>query len=114
MKKFTSKDLLKVRASDTYKGLSGELTLIADAASSMGIQYEASRIALAVLNYKLADLLGYAELSDKQELIKNFDASLIDAGLAVMDSSRFGRAVYNELLEAKCWLAEAEDKDEDK
>lgn len=112
MKKFSSKDLSNVRSSDTYKGLSGELTLIADAASSMGIQFEASRIALAVLNYKLADLLGYAELSDKQELIKNFDASLIDAGLEVMDSSRFGRAVYNELLEAKRWLAD--DKDEDK
>lgn len=112
MKKFTSKDLSKVRASDTYKGLSGELTLIADTASSMSIQYEASRIAIAVLNYKLADLLGYAELSDKQELIKNFDAALVDAGLEFMDSSRFGRAVYNELLEAKRWLAE--DKDEDK
>ena len=112
MKKFSSKNILKLRDSSDYKDMSAVLTLIADIATDLNMKVEAARVAIAVLNYKIADFLGYAELSDKHELIKNFDYSVIDAGLSLPSDSGFNSAVHEQLLVAQQWLNE--DKDEDK
>ena len=115
MKKFSSLDILKLRDTSCYKDMSSALTFIADVATGLTMKVEAARVAIAVLNFKIADYLGYAELSDKHELIKNFDCSVIDAGLSLpTDNSYFNSALHEQLLIAQQWLNEDKDKDEDK
>ena len=49
MKKFSSKNILKLRDSSDYKDMSAVLTLIADIATDLNMKVEAARVAIAVL-----------------------------------------------------------------
>lgn len=106
MKKYSSKNLIEIRTSDEYQDLVHQISTIADTATILSMQLEFKKAALAVANYKLADMLGYAEKADKMALLHSCDRSAIDAALADCNISGMAFVERGLISELKQWLDE--------